>query len=334
MMRHRIGILVVAFVAVFATSARAYLRLGQATVSGKVVAIQWPTTITYFVSNVNVPQVTATDLAAAVDKAFKTWSAVNGVSIASRFGGFTDALPGTGDAMTVIGFEDREEPDFDDVLGQTTFGIDRTTGVPIEADIVLNARFLWSVAAAGEPDRYDAQSIATHEVGHLLGLGHSAIGETQDSPVGRSVIAKAAVMFPLAFPAGNVLGRTLDQDDRAGIQAIYGSSSLMKQLGSIAGRVTLNGKGLFGAHVTATNVATGGLTGGFTLDDSGSFVISSLQPGLYLLRAEPLDDVDVGSIFDSGTVVNVNFRQTFYSRLVSVPRGGAGASFEFPVQAK
>jgi hypothetical protein len=321
-------------VALSATTLRAFIRLGQATASGKVVAVQWTTPITYFITNVGVPHVAATDLANAVDQAFKTWSAVNGVSITAHFGGFTNTPPVTGDGVTVIGFEDREESDFADVLGQTTFSVDRTTGAPLEADIVLNSKFLWSVAPAGESGRYDTQSITTHEVGHLLGLGHSAIGETQESPVGRAVIAKAAVMFPLAFPAGNILGRTLQQDDQAGIQTIYGSASLNQQLGSIAGRVTLNGLGLFGAHITATNVATGGLTGGFSLDDNGTFVIGALQPGLYLLRAEPLDDVDVGSIFDATTVVNVNFKQTFYAHLVSVPRGGAGAIFEFPVTAK
>jgi hypothetical protein len=323
-----------ALAAVLAVRVHAYIRLGVATASGQVVAVQWTTPIKYFISNVDVPGVSASDLASAVNQAFKTWGAVNGVSINPQFQGFTDAPPETGDSMTVIGFEDDEKPEDDTILGLTRFGVDRTTGALIEADIFLNSKFAWSVAPGGQSGRFDTQSIATHEVGHLLGLGHSAIGETQDQPNGRSVIAKAAVMFPLAFPPGTVLGRTLEQDDRAGIENIYGTASFQQQVGSIAGRVTLNGVGLFGAHITASNVVTGGLTGGFSLDDSGAFVISSLQPGLYLLRAEPLDDVDVSSIFDAGTVVNVNFRQTYFSHLVSVPRGGAGASFEFPVQAK
>src|SRR5690348_18373134 len=56
-----------------------------------------------------------------------------------------------------------------------------------------------------------------------LGLGHSALGETQLTPVGRVVIAKQAVMFPIAFPAGTTLDRSLQQDDKAGIESVYGT---------------------------------------------------------------------------------------------------------------
>jgi hypothetical protein len=310
----------------------AYLRQGTTSDSGTVIGVRWNAPIHYFISNVSVPGVAATDLAAAVDRAFKTWGAVNGVSFTAEFAGFTTAPPVTGDGMTVIGFEAHD--DLNLTLGETTFGVDTTTGGLVEADIFLNSFFDWSVAAGGQSGRYDVQSIVTHETGHLLGLGHSALGETDLTPVGRIVIAKEAVMFPIAFPPGTILDRTVQQDDRAGLESIYGTSSFAHETGAIAGRVTLNGTGLFGAHVIASNVTTGGLTGGFALDTQGSFVISSLAPGLYLVRAEPLDDADVSSFFGSSTVLNTNFMQTYFRGLVSVPKGGAGASFELKVQPK
>jgi hypothetical protein len=105
-------------------------------------------------------------------------------------------------------------------------------------------------------------------------------------------------------------------------------------LGAIQGRVTLNGAGVFGAHVTAFNPATGDLVSGYTLTDRGEFVIAALKPGQYVVRVEPLDDIDLDSVFDSDTVINVNFQVAYYSKPVSVPKGGAGASIVIPVKSK
>ena len=53
---------------------------------------------------------------------------------------------------------------------------------------------------------------------------------------GRRVIASEAVMFPIAFPAGNVSARTLRADDIAGISELYPDAGFT-QLGSVSGRV-------------------------------------------------------------------------------------------------
>src|SRR4029453_1732043 len=87
------------------------------------------------------------------------------------------------------------------------FLFDTTTGELLESDIFFNTAFSWSVAQSGEAGRYDLESIALHEEGHFSGLGHSALGETEvfaDS--GRRVIGAEAVMFPIAFSAGSIVG--------------------------------------------------------------------------------------------------------------------------------
>jgi hypothetical protein len=82
------------------------------------------------------------------------------------------------------------------------------------------------------------------------------------------------------------------------------------------------------------NPSTGALAAGYTLDNQGRFVIAGLPVGTYIVRAEPLDDVDTDSVFDEDTVVNINFRPMFYERQVAVPAGGTGPGIEIRVRAK
>ena len=315
------------------SSVDGYLKLGI-DLNGRTVGVRWNNMpIRYFITNRDVAGVTALQLQTAVERGFAAWAAVPTVSLSTQFGGFTNAEPFVDDSTSVIGF--RSRPDLERTLGATTFQIDEVSGELIEADIFLNSAFDWSAAANGEASRYDVQSIATHEIGHLLGLGHSALGETEIRPTGgRNVIAKQAIMFPIAFPAGNIDDRKPKRDDDAGLAEIFSSASFNRQFGQVTGRVTLNGRGLFGAHVTVFNPASGDLIGGFCLDAQGSFVIGGLKPGLYVVRAEPLDDADLTSFFSSTTVVDINFKPAYSTRLVAVPAGGSSTAIEIKVPPK
>jgi hypothetical protein len=320
-------------VTVLTSGVEAYLKLGT-DVAGSIVPIRWTNfPVRYFITNTDVPGVNAPALQTAVARAFGTWSGVPSANVSAEFAGFTSANPFIDDGMTVIGFRDR--PDLDRTLGATTFTLDATSGAILQADIFLNSSFNWSVAASGESGRYDVESIATHEVGHLFGLSHSALGETELLDGNRRrVLAKGAVMFPIAYPSGNILDRALQPDDKAGLADIYGAPSSSRETGSIAGRVRLNGAGVFGAHVIAFNSATGESVGGFSLTNQGEFVIAGLTPGLYILRVEPLDDADTDSFLDSGSLVNVNFKVGYAKRLVSVPAGGSASAIDITVQPK
>jgi hypothetical protein len=234
------------------------------------------------------------------------------------------------DGLTTFGFIDR--PDLDRVLGATSFLIDTTTGEIAEADIFFNNRFAFSVAPNGQADRVDLESVVLHELGHLLGLGHSAIGETERTGSGgRRVIGSGSVMFPIAMSAGATADRVLQADDIAGISDLYSAPPTL-DTGGIVGRVTKNGQGVMGAHVVAFNPETGVLIGNFTLNAAGDFVIARLPPGAYILRVEPVDDAEPDSFFPSA--IDTDFRVTYAPRTVVAPHGGSSPSIEIRVQAK
>lgn len=313
--------------------ADAYLKFGFR-VGDRTVDVKWTEQpIRYFVNERDIPGVTAGDFRAAVGRAAATWQAIESSAVQFEFLGTTGAPPSMIDGRTTLGFLDR--PDLDGVLGATSFILDSSTGAIVEADVFFNTAFPWSVAPQGEPGRADVESVVLHELGHLIGLGHSAIGETERTASGgRRVIASGSVMFPIAMTPGAIADRALQADDVAGASDLYPEGDHRAETGSVRGRVTLGGRGVSGAHVTAFNPATGMLVGGFTLDESGSFVIAGLTPGPHILRVEPLDDGDVESFLGGEPDVDVDFRAAYAPRMLVAPRGGSSDEIEIAVVAK
>jgi hypothetical protein len=324
---------VVLALVVVAPPVSAYLEFAIP-IRGVPTVLKWKRSpVRWFARDSAANGVAASVMQATVARAFGTWEAVPTASIGFSFVGFTSASPFDDDGVSVIGFEN--EPNEDRVLGSTGFTIDITTGEIVEADIFLNSAFLWSTSAAGDPARFDLESVVLHEIGHFLGLGHSALGETQLlGPDSRRVLASGSVMFPIAFGRGNTLDRTLQADDIAGVSSVYPDGDVATRTGTAKGRVLKNGRGVFGAHVVAFNVQTGRLIGGFTLNASGEFAIGGLTPGPHVIRVEPLDDASVESFFDAKDPVDANFAVTYASRLVVVPAGGTSQSVDITVAVK
>jgi len=81
-------------------------------------------------------------------------------------------------------------------------------------EIIYYDAWTWSDGPA-EPDKgaLDLQGVATHEIGHVLGLGHTSVaGQTMSA----------------AFSGDATNARSIEFDDVAGVQAIYGVKSPSK----------------------------------------------------------------------------------------------------------
>lgn len=323
---------VAALLVLTAQPASAYLHLAFSA-RGESVRLRWEAArVRWLASDRSAPGVTASEFRAAMERALSTWEAVPTSSIAFEFGGFTSASPFEDDTLSVFGF--RHEPDMERVLGATTFILDALTGEILESDVFFNTAFPWSTAAAGEPGRFDLESVALHEVGHFVGLGHSALGETEVVGEGRRrVLASGAVMFPISLGAGNIADRELQPDDVAGVSDLYPDGDFRARTGAVRGRVLRGGRGVLGAHVVAFHPGSGALIGGFALGEGGEFQIAGLTTGAQIVRVEPLDDADIDSFF-SPQGIDVDFQVTFHPRLFAAPPGGVGERFDIEVRPK
>lgn len=147
-------------------------------------------------------------------------------------------------------------------------------GTVIDGDIVFNSGVEWSIS--GDNGSNDIRAIAIHEIGHMLGLSHSAIEDALMWPFANSIVAA---------------GRTLAVDDIAYVSSFYpAGSDYALNFGQVTGRVIngLSNYAVLGAHVYAQEVESGKkLVGGYSGLD-GYFSLP-VPPGRYFIGIEPMD---------------------------------------------
>ena len=258
------------------------------------------TAIPYSVSEAGSPQIPNGSEFGAVAAAFDAWEGVAGTTVDFEFQGTTPIRTAGRDGTNLVTFVD--DSGLGALLGTTTLAatfsfFNRVGGALVfeESDIAFNPSH--SLTTSGEPDRFDIQSVLTHEVGHLLGLDHSGL--------------ISSVMAPFAIQ-DQTDQRVLLYDDIAGVIEIYPDETATPEVGVIQGTVTLNGAGVFGAHVVAMDSKGTVMTSTMSARD-GTYTVRFLPVGNYRVYAEPLDK-PVSSQHLPGffSDLNVDFGTTYF----------------------
>lgn len=277
-------------------SARAYSL--QFTDPSSAVQIKWPTTTVTIALSSSLASPPAnikpgSDVIGAARRAMVQWAGASSIRFVETSSSAQTISPSAGgDGLSLITVANTPENaalfSGSDRPARTRVFFDPGTGIISEADIALNPAAAFSTD--GTFGTYDLESVLTHELGHLLGLEHSAM-------VGATMQPRLALNGLYTLPAFSP--RTLSEDDRAGARALYGPRV---GRGAIAGTITYaGGAAVYGAHVWAQEISTGRSMAGSISSQSGAYRIEDLPPGQYRLLVEYLNgNVLASEIASSG----------------------------------
>src|SRR5229473_1867099 len=246
------------------------------------------------------------DVMGAARRALESWSSIADIQfLETRSTAQTVSPPNAGDRINLITVSADNAAMFglSEGPGRTRVFSD-SGGAIIEADIALNPNDVFS--SDGTPGTYDLESTFAHEVGHLLGLEHSAV-------IGATMQPRQAKNGVYGLPA--ITQRALCADDIAGARSLYGAAA---EIGSISGKLLMS-RGAANANsaglmVFAEEFGTGKVVAGAIASASGDYQLGALAPGSYRLIAQSANGLlagsDVGAAESEG-LTNSSLVRTF-----------------------
>ena len=154
----------------------------------------WATPATTYVAGPNLPATWAAVLQAAA----QSWTGAG-----SKFG-FTSSVS----SPHIISLGDLGAGS---TLASTRSEYSVATKKMVRFSMTFNNRFTWTTT--GEAGKFDVQAIATHELGHALGLDHPADNACSEETMWASA------------GSGETKKRSLEAGDKAGAATLYGSAT-------------------------------------------------------------------------------------------------------------
>lgn len=238
------------------------------------------------------------DVVGAARRALARWSSFANVTFVVVWSPSASISPAeAGDGISLITIADTNENaafNSDTTAGRTRVFYDPETGAIAEADVSINPRPRTEEGSEiqfstdGTPGTYDLEATFTHEIGHLLGLDHSAV-------IGSTMQPRQAFNGTFGLPA--MTERTLSEDDRQKIRSLYGSK---EKVGHIEGKLADNRTPgalapLSGVNVWAENVTTGRVIASDVSAADGSYRLEGLAPGQYRVLVSPRSEDELAT---------------------------------------
>ena len=248
------------------------------------------------------------DVVGAARRALARWSNLSNVNFVVTWSSATSISPAdAGDGVSLLTIADTPENEAfnsESTTGRTRVFFDPENGNIAEADVSINPRpraedgTQLQFSTDGTPGTYDLEATFTHEIGHLLGLDHSAVLSSTMQP-------RQAFNGTFGQPA--LTERTLSEDDRQKVRSLYGPKV---KLGRIEGRLADNRVAglltpLNGANVWAENVANGRVIASDVTAEDGTYKLEGLTPGQYRVIVTAGSDAQKFRSFELSNQVTV-----------------------------
>jgi len=248
------------------------------------------------------------DVVGAARRALARWSNLSNINFVVTWSSATSVSPAdAGDGVSLLTIADTPENEAfnsESTTGRTRVFFDPETGNIAEADVSINPRpraedgTQLQFSTDGTPGTYDLEATFTHEIGHLLGLDHSAV-------LSSTMQARQAFNGTFGLPA--LTERTLSEDDRQKVRSLYGPKV---KLGRIEGRLADNRVAglltpLNGVNVWAENIANGRLIASDITAEDGTYKLEGLVPGQYRVIVTAGSDAQKFRSFELSNQVTV-----------------------------
>lgn len=173
----------------------------------KLLGVKWKTLpVDYAINPTNTQGLTEDFITSTISTSAETWDDATSSELFNPYTIDYNRYYGNQDFVNAIDFNDY--PD-NNVIAVTSIWFTRKGKQIIEFDIRFNTKFNWGDATIN-PELMDLQNIATHELGHGIGLDDIY-----------SSACSEVTMYGYGLE-GETKKRTLEQPDISGLQRMYG----------------------------------------------------------------------------------------------------------------